>query len=389
MKRGIKIFLWIVVALFAWIALEPENSHSDPAGRGLAQAVGIVFGWTAAGGALALILAELVQRSRGSTPTSTSTPALTISPTSTTNPTVTPTPPSTPTTTPTASNPPSSANAKWLFVAGAILLVPFLLYGLFEFERSSQSAQSDRLAADMHSGREYFREQPALLAVANAIERNDENAIRAAVEKVPNLQAAGREGMTLLFFAAQESMERPQLVKAVATLLRCGADPNYNNGQPDSFTMWRGAIGDVRLLRTLLDAGGDPNGPDFRGEPIIFEALRQHSRFSESRDRLHLLLDRGVDVNSILPEKTSDFGGYTLVLYLAHLGRFEPVAYADALDVLERGADFNRTARDQMTLIKMLAKHRRERSTRGEPVPPEYEKLCDWLRQHGAILEES
>jgi hypothetical protein len=382
MKTGIKIVLWIVVALFAWIAVAPDSSHSDPAGRGLSQAVGTVFGWAAAGAALALLLG---QRWGGSTPTNTSTPTPTITPTST--PTITPTPTSTPTITPTASNSPRAANA-WLYVGGAILLLPFLLIAAFNIERDIGSAKNARYTADLQSGREYFREQPALLAVAIAIDRNDEDAIRAAVRNVPDLQAAGRDGWTLLSFAVYEASVRPQLVKAVDTLLWCGADPNFNNGQTHSFAMWQASIRNVRLLRTLLDAGGDPNGPDFRGNPIIFELLQSNYPKADCRDRLRLLLDRGADVNSTQWEGGSDFRGYTVLLRLTFLGQFEPVAYADALDLLERGADFNRTAQDQMTLVNILAKHRREWSARGKAVPPEYEKLCDWLRQHGAILEE-
>jgi hypothetical protein len=192
MKTGIKIVLWIVVAVFAWIAVDGFSDNSSGAeGRGLSQAVGAVFGWAAAGAALVLLIG---QRWGGSTPTSTSAPTPTITPTSTKTPTITPTPTSTPTITPTASNSPRAASAIWLFVGGAILLLPFLLIGAFEIERNFESAKSERYTADLNSGREYFREQPALMAVANAIDRNDEEAIRAAVKKVPDLKAAGRDG---------------------------------------------------------------------------------------------------------------------------------------------------------------------------------------------------
>ena len=46
-----------------------------------------------------------------------------------------------------------------------------------------------------------MRDQPALLAVALAVSKNDEAAIRAAAKNVPDLQAAGRDGETLLYFA--------------------------------------------------------------------------------------------------------------------------------------------------------------------------------------------
>jgi hypothetical protein len=340
MKTGIKIVLWVVVAVFAWIAVDgfSDSPGLDAAGRGLSQAVGTVFGWAAAAAGEALLLG---MRWRG-----------------------------------------------WLYVAGVILLLPFLLIGAFVIEGNVRSAQDARNTADVDSGRADFPEQPALLAVANAIDRNDEGAIRAAVNNVPDLQAAGREGKTLLYFAVEKASVRPELVKAVATLLSCGADPNYNNGQPESFAMWRASTGDVRVLRALLDAGGNPNGLDFRGEPIIFEVLNG-GRSEDCRDRLRVLLDRGADVNSTLPDKAFDFAGYTLLLRLTFIGGIEPAAYSDALDLLERGADFNRTAQDRMTVVKMLAKQRRDWSASSQAVPPDYEKLCDWLRQHGAILEDA
>jgi len=347
----------------------------------LSNALSVVFGWAAAGGAGALLLAELLPRMRGSPPPSTSTP--TPTPTAT----ITPTPTSTPTITPAAPNSPRTVSAWWLVVAGAILLLPFLLIAAFNIETAHDSAQNAEYTADRHSGRYDFGEQPALLAVANAIDRNDEAAIRAAAKKVPNLQAAGREGKTLLCFAVEEVAWRPELEKAVAVLLSCGADPNYNNGQPDSFALARAAESKtVSLLRIFLDAGANPNGTDFRGSPIIF--LQTRYTMPGARERLRLLLDRGADVNSTLPPSELSDAGITLLMRLAWLGQFDSVAYTDALDLLERGADFKRTAKYGLTLIKILAKQRESFSAEGKPVPPEYEKLCDWLRQHGAILEE-
>ena len=54
--------------------------------------------------------------------------------------------------------------------------------------------------------------------------------------------------------------------------------------------------------------------------------------------RLRLLLDRGANVNSTLPKTASDFRGYTLLLYRTRLGDSDPTAYADAIELLERGA---------------------------------------------------
>jgi hypothetical protein len=99
--------------------------------------------------------------------------------------------------------------------------------------------------------------------------------------------------------------------------------------------------------------------------------------------RFYLLLDRGADINSTLPENSPLFPGYTLLIFRARVGEFEPAAYTDALALLERGADFNRVAADGTTLIKMLAEHRRSFAESGRAAPPEFEKLTEWLKAHG------
>jgi hypothetical protein len=332
MKKEIKIVLWVLVAVFAWISVSSfSDGSSDPnTGRveeAFGRLFGIVFGGAALGFAAALLLGL---RWRG-----------------------------------------------WLLVCGAILLPPIALMDWIDTGQFFQSA-------DNQSGRTDFREQPALLAVATAIDRNDEDAIRAAAKKVPDLQAAGLRGKTLLYFAVEQASFRPELVKAVATLLSCGANPNYNNGQWMSFVMLPAMKGDVGLLRTLLEAGGNPNGTDSDGTPIIFRLLDFYPK-GDYGDRLRLLLDRGADVNST---RTTGGGAGPLLQSLVLLGEYNPVAYADALDLLKRGADFNRRPQDLWVLGNILAAHRLEWSTKGKAVPPEYEKLCDWLRQHGAILKE-
>ena len=62
---------------------------------------------------------------------------------------------------------------------------------------------------------------------------------------------------------------------------------------------------------------------------------------NDARARLDLLLDRGADINATMNESSSEFAGYTLLLYRTELGsRYrEPSAYADAVHLLERGTE--------------------------------------------------
>jgi hypothetical protein len=62
-----------------------------------------------------------------------------------------------------------------------------------------------QLREEQHSGKWDFGDQPALFAVAQAIVKNNQEAIRAAAQAVPDLQAPGRYGATLLCWAVRES----------------------------------------------------------------------------------------------------------------------------------------------------------------------------------------
>jgi hypothetical protein len=62
---------------------------------------------------------------------------------------------------------------------------------------------------------------------------------------------------------------------------------------------------------------------------------------------------------------------------------FKPQAYVDALELLNRSADFKFAADDRTTLMKLLSKQRQEFTERGATPPPEYTAMCDWLAAHG------
>jgi hypothetical protein len=337
MKPKIRIALWIATAGTAAYALAMycDVGSSDAASRGMGQACGVFFGLLAAGAAIALLLGQRWGR--------------------------------------------------WRTVAGVILGLPLLLVVVAIIGNVIGDWVNQREKDDMQSGRADFRDQPALLAVAQAVSRNDEAAIRAAAKNVPDLQAAGLDGKTLLYFAVDHAVAHPKFVKAVEVLLSLGADPNYNNGKSNSFALWRAVDGEARLLRAMLDAGGNPNGPDFRGDPIVFCLWDGNNRYPADRPlRLRLLLDRGADVNSTLPKTNLSFKGYTLLLYRTRVGVIDdPTAYTDAIELLERGADSNRVADDGMTLVKMLVEHRAKFSQEKTGSPAEFNALVDWLKAHG------
>lgn len=268
-----------------------------------------------------------------------------------------------------------------LAVGGAIWL-----YSAFFISMERGEEHRRQVQADIRSGHWDFGDEPTLFAVAQAIVKNDQEAIRAAAKNVPDLSAAGRDGTTLLYFAVTQSWQRPELVEAVKTLLSLGANPNFTNGHRDSFALTSAVHGSAPLLHAMLEAGGDPNTRDEFGRPMILMNWYLGYYEKDAPARLDLLLDHGADINAAMPATESDTPGYTLLLYRTEMGPRSSEAYADALHLLERGADPNRVAGNGITFAKMLMEHRKQFG-QWKAAPPEFEQLWAWAQTHGILQE--
>ena len=264
-----------------------------------------------------------------------------------------------------------------------VILLAIFVPNIIDLQRGEKRRRAQE--KEHNSGRHDFGDQPALFAVADAIVRNDQQAIRAAAAAVPDLQAPGRDGTTLLSFAVTSSWQRPELVDSVKTLLELGANPNHTNGHSGSFALANAVHASAPVLRAMLDAGGDPNARDQHGKPMI--ALIWYLGYfrHDERARLDLLLERGADVNSAFPASTAD-PGYTALLYRMKSGPdHDDGAYADALYLLERGADPQHAAADGMSFGKMLMEHR-DRFTREKKKPSRnFEALWEWAQAKGLV----
>jgi hypothetical protein len=254
---------------------------------------------------------------------------------------------------------------------------------IMDMERGEKHQRQIR--EEQRSGKWDFGEQPALFAVAQGIVKNDQDAIRVAAKALPDLQAPGRDGTTLLYFAVTQSWQRPELGESVKTLLSLGADPNYTNGHRDSFAMSNAVHASAPVLRAMLEAGGNPNTRDELGRPMILMNWYLGYYPDQARSRLELLLDHGADINSAMPESASDSAGYTLLLYRTKMGLDDKLAYADALTLVERGADPNRAGTDGMTFGKMLMEHRAHFGRTPKQPPAEFAALWDWAETHRII----
>ena len=286
----------------------------------------------------------------------------------------------------------SKTAVKWAIVVIATVVVVAVttLICLFvaffvSMERGEEHQRQFRV--EERSGKWDFGDQPALFVVAQGIVKNDPDAIRAAAKGLPDLQAPGRDGATLLYFAVTQSWQRPELVEAVRTLLSLGADPNYTNGKRNSFAMANAVHASAPVLRAMLEAGGNPNTRNEFGRPMILMNWYLGYYKDQARSRLELLLDRGADVNSAMPEDGSDSAGYPLLLYRTKMGLDDGLAYADALTLLDRGADPNRAGADGMTFGKMLMDHQAHFQRTLKRPPVEFIVLWDWAEKHGIVQQ--
>ena len=280
---------------------------------------------------------------------------------------------------------------KILLIGGICLalavgaVVWFFVAFFVSMERGEEHQR--QLREEQRSGKWDFGEQPALFAVAQAIVKNDQDAIRVAAKTLPDLQAPARDGATLLYFAVTQSWQRPELAEAVRTLLSLGANPNYTNGKRNSFAMANAVHASAPVLRAMLEAGGNPNTRDEFGRPMILMNWYLGYYPDQARSRFDLLLDHGADINSAMPEDGSDSSGYPLLLYRTKMGLDDHLAYADALTLLERGADPNRAGADGMTFGKMLTEHRAHFGRTLKQPPAEVAALWDWAEKHGIIQQ--
>ena len=99
---------------------------------------------------------------------------------------------------------------------GAMVL---LFVGAFiSLEKGEQHRR--QFQAELDSGRWDFGDQPALFAIAQGIVKNDLEAIRTAAKGVPDLQAPGRDGATLLDFAVRNRGSGPDQSKQLEPCFR-------------------------------------------------------------------------------------------------------------------------------------------------------------------------
>uniref|UniRef100_UPI002FC9D621 ankyrin repeat domain-containing protein n=1 Tax=Vibrio metschnikovii TaxID=28172 RepID=UPI002FC9D621 len=189
---------------------------------------------------------------------------------------------------------------------GATLLLPLTTHaGIFKMFRSKPYPEA------------FFSGQ--LLAVAEAIKKQDIEKARQLAEKLPDIDAPGAKHFTLLAFAVADTN-----IPAIKMLMALGADPAAKLGDSDvsrtvaHFAMWRKT---TQALRAMLEAGMDTEIK--RGDgTLIFDVPTL-----KENDSLKLLVEFGADVNA------RDSLGETVLF------SFISVMWDEALYLLDNGAD--------------------------------------------------
>lgn len=111
-----------------------------------------------------------------------------------------------------------------------------------------------QLREEQRSGKWDFGDQPALFAVAQAIVKNDQDAIRAAAQAVPDLQAPGRDGTTLLYFRRDGIVAAPGISRSGQNTAFAGRGPELHQREVE--LLRDGQRGACVGARSARDAGG-------------------------------------------------------------------------------------------------------------------------------------
>jgi len=133
-----------------------------------------------------------------------------------------------------------------------------------------------------------------------------------------DLDKVERNGVSLLIYEITAGN-----AIAVRTLLDAGANPNVVTPSGVSPMLAAALTPDQTFLRLLLDKGGDPNLEDQRKEPLITRLV-----FFQQWENILLLLDRGARIDAHGPS------GQTAAYLFGSLHQFDRVHV-----LLERGAD--------------------------------------------------
>ncbi|MBX9652335.1 hypothetical protein K2Y11_01820 [bacterium] len=239
---------------------------------------------------------------------------------------------------------------------------------------------------------EQFFDDPKVVELCHAIERNDIKEVEKLIKDGVNINTAGRGNMTPLFWAYPG--DHLQIFKL---LLAHGADPNVIISK-DVWELTRNAKSWMKTgaavthyscmtwrsgyFEAVFDYGGDPNLLAFNGKggspTPLFMVI--DSDAGNKVEKVSRLIDLGANVDYMI-----EGGGTPL--------RSSVVSRRSALDVtlllLKAGADYKKTYyKGRMRLIHELAQEsERKQSWWNSQEKRNYFEVVKWLEKHGESMD--
>jgi hypothetical protein len=247
---------------------------------------------------------------------------------------------------------------------------------------------------------ENYFEDARVIALCRSIEQNDIPEMERLIAAGANVNAVGKDGMTLLMWAFPE-----RKLERFESLLKHGADPNIviqsdfgTRHQPfhpyptggavvedrgchagQSVTLLAARSPVIEYLKMVLEHDGNANQIDGgTGESPLDVALDRH--LSDGAQRVDMLIAKGADPNRYCKYKLA-FPAMQAVTN----NRFDI-----ALALLKAGADPKLEQPDGLRkLIHFVARSDRDLQYFQPNVAAAYKELVEWLRQNGETLEQA
>jgi len=170
------------------------------------------------------------------------------------------------------------------------------------------------------------------VSAARAAERGDVAAVRIALGDA-GVDDVSPGGENLLMYEISARNET-----AVRALLDASANPNHLTPMGLSPMVTAGDAEGRAYLLLLLGKGGNPSLRNQHDEPLVHRLV-----FHGQWENIHLLLERGADINAV------DGLGHTALLRLVASNQFD-----EAIQFLDRGADPDIVGKDGVTVRRLV-----------------------------------
>jgi uncharacterized protein len=235
---------------------------------------------------------------------------------------------------------------------------------------------------------DYFTD-PKVIALCRAIEANDLSEMDRLIAAGAEVNAKGKDGMTLLLWAFPDNK-----LDRFKKLLEHGADPNvitksdfnthggFHPGGGDSVTHMACRTEFPGYFEAVFDHGADPNlirNWTVKSQTPLFSVITGAG--PNKKAHVQTLIDKGADLNQ------TDSGGGTATMTAVGWGG----QYDIALMLLEAGADpkiyqSNEVQKLSHVVVRQESLHLKNATVQQQA---DFSKLVNWLDNHGESIDQA